>query len=111
MSIRLKGFMQFAASGVVFSLMLWWFIQQRAANPDFSLPGGPFGLLVMMVPGGFALAGLVQSVTGVPFADLSARWNALKGWQRGLMGFGVFASCLLLLFGGLVAYGYLTSGG
>lgn len=111
MSIRLKGFLQFAASGVAFGLILWWFMQQRAADPDFSLPGGPFGLLVMMVPGGFALAGLLQSVTGVPFADLSARWNALKGWQRGLMGVGIFVLGLLLLFGGLVAYGYLMSGG
>lgn len=102
--------MQFAVSGIAFGLLIWWFMMQRAANPDLSLPGGPFGLLLMVVPGGFALAGLMQSITGVPFADLSNRWNSLKGWQRGLIGFGAFAFCMLLLFGGLVVYGLLTSG-
>ncbi|CAN7414263.1 hypothetical protein LJR143_002408 [Pseudoxanthomonas sp. LjRoot143] len=108
MSIRFRGFLQFAASGTVFGFIIAWYSAQRAASPDFALPGGPFGLLAMVVPGGFALAGLVQSVTGVPFADLSDRWNALKGWQRGVIGTGVFALGLLLLFGGLVAYGLLT---
>lgn len=107
----MRGLLQFAASGGVFAFIIWWFVQQRAANPDFNLPGGPFGLLAMVVPGGFALAGLMQTITGIAFADLSNRWNALKGWQRGVIGFGVFALGILLLFGGLVAYGYLTSGG
>lgn len=69
-SIRLRGFLRFVASGTAFASVIAWFSAQRAAIPDFALPGGPFGLLAMVVPGGFALAGLVQAVTGVPFADL-----------------------------------------
>ncbi len=110
MSVRAKGLAQFLLSGLVFALVILWFMQQRGANPDFNLPGGPFGILGLCVPGGFALAGLLQAITGAPFSELANRWDALKGWQRGLIGVGVFALGLLLLFGGLVAYGYLTSG-
>ena len=53
----------------------------------------------------------MQLMTGVPFSDLSDRWNGLKGWQRGVIGLVTFLLGLALLFGGLVGYGYLTNGG
>ena len=111
MNIRAKGLLQFLGSGLVFGVVIGWFMQQRAADPAFKLPGGIFSLLLMMAPGGFALAGLMQLMTGVPFSDLSDRWNGLKGWQRGVIGLVTFLLGLALLFGGLVGYGYLTNGG
>ena len=68
MNIRAKGLLQFLGSGVVFGVVIGWFMQQRAADPAFKLPGGIFSLLMMMAPGGFALAGLMQLMTGVPFS-------------------------------------------
>lgn len=111
MNIRVKGLLQFLGSGLVFGVVIGWFMQQRAIDPTFKLPGGIFSLLLMMAPGGFALAGLLQLLTGVPFSELSDRWNALKGWQRGVIGVFSFLLGLALLFGGLVGYGYLTNGG
>ena len=42
----------------------------------------------LFIPGGIALSGAVQFVTGIPFSELSSRWDSLAGWQRGI--FGVF---------------------
>ena len=58
------------------------------------------------IPGAFFLAGLIQVVSGVPFAELAERWDGLHGWQRGVLGtlivllsagviFGVLAMILL----------------
>jgi hypothetical protein len=38
------------------------------------------------IPGAFFLAGLIQLVSGVPFAELAERWDSLHGWQRGVLG-------------------------
>jgi hypothetical protein len=51
------------------------------------------------VPGAFALAGLVQFVSGVPFAELSAKWDSLQGWQRGVLGVIIFVFACGLIFG------------
>lgn len=46
----------------------------------------------LAIPGGFALAGLVQAITGVSFSTLAAKWKSLAGWQRGIL--GVFIAVL-----------------
>lgn len=62
------------------------------------------------LPGAVALAGLVQLVSGVPFSELSRRWDELAGWQRGVLGtlifilasaliLGIFLVCLRLAYG------------
>jgi hypothetical protein len=51
------------------------------------------------VPGAFALAGLIQFVSGVPFTQLSAKWDSLKGWQRGVLGVIIFVFAVALIFG------------
>jgi hypothetical protein len=47
---------------------------------------------------------LVQAVSGVPFAELSDKWNALEGWQRGVYGVGIFVASCAVVFGGLMAF-------
>ena len=54
--------------------------------------------------------GLVQVVSGVPFSELSSRWDALQGWQRGVLGTLIFLGACGLIFLGIfifvtVAYG------
>jgi hypothetical protein len=39
----------------------------------------------MGVPGAFALVGLIETVTGLPFTRVSEAWDGLAGWQRGFM--------------------------
>ena len=50
------------------------------------------------IPGAFALAGLVQLVSGVPFSELSGRWDALEGWQRGIFGTLIFLVAVAFIF-------------
>jgi hypothetical protein len=61
-------------------------------------------MIALAAPGGFGLAGLVQAVSGVPFAALSDKWNALEGWQRGVYGVGIFVASCAVVFGGLMAF-------
>ncbi len=58
----------------------------------------PFGWLYAC-PVALAMIGLGQAVTGVPFRDLAAQWDALKGWQRGVLGITLLAVFSALLFG------------
>lgn len=108
MNIRTRGMLQCLGSGALFALMLWWFMHERQTNPENALmPSGPVGLVAFGAPGAFAIAGLMQWIAGVPFSDMSDRWNALAGWKQALIGLGVFFGGLVLLFGGLMVYSYL----
>lgn len=109
MNIRMRGLLQCIAGGAAFAVALWWFMARQQANPSGSLPGGPFGLIALAAPGGLMFAGLLQAISGVPFSGLSDKWNALEGWQRGVLGTLVFVGGLCVLFGGLVLYGFLTA--
>jgi len=104
MSIRLRGLLQFLGSGVVFAGLLYWLSSQYAENHDYHPPGGIFSLIVIMAPGGFAIAGLIQLISGVPFSELSDKWDSLKGWQRGVFGLAIFTFVATLLFGGIAVY-------
>ncbi len=55
------------------------------------------------IPGAVALIGLVQVVSGVPFAELSAKWDSLHGWQRGVLGTLIFAVACAIIFGIFIA--------
>jgi hypothetical protein len=56
------------------------------------------------IPGGWALAGLLQAVTGVPFAKFASRWDALQPWQRGVFGTAIVFGLAALLYGLAIAY-------
>ena len=62
----------------------------------------PFGWLYAL-PVALAMIGLGQAGTDVPFRDLAAQWNNLKGWQRGVLGVTILAVFSALLFGVLAA--------
>jgi hypothetical protein len=61
-------------------------------------------IFVGLLPVAWFLAGVLQLVTGVPFATLSEKWDNLAGWQRGLLGIGVFLTGLFLLCVVIVAF-------
>jgi hypothetical protein len=56
------------------------------------------------IPAGFALAGLLQAITGIPFAHLASRWDALQPWQRGVFGVGIVLASFALLSAAAIAY-------
>jgi hypothetical protein len=56
------------------------------------------------IPGGFALAGALQLVSGVPFSRLSAQWASLAGWQRGVLGITILVAAAVVIFTVAAAY-------
>lgn len=98
---RRKGLILLSWSGALFALVLagaWWAEQH----------GWHYFPWMLAIPGGIALAGLVQVVTGVPFGRLSDYWDALRPWQRGVFGTGIVLVVFALLYGGAIAIILLT---
>ena len=77
------------------------------ANPSRSQQAGMLALVVVagaaFVP---LLVTIMEVVAGVPFLQIASRWNALKGWQRGML--GLLAVLAMMLVMGIVA-GVLSS--
>ncbi|OYU44978.1 MAG: hypothetical protein CFE44_10000 [Burkholderiales bacterium PBB4] len=59
----------------------------------------------MGLPGAFALAGLIELVTGSEFQKLSGAWDGLKSWQRGIFGIVVVLLSFSLMMSCVVIFG------
>lgn len=68
-----------------------------------------YGLIIFGLPGAYGTSGLLELVSGVPFAELSQKWDELTGWQRGALGLSVVILCFGLLVGGLLILACLTT--
>ena len=61
-----------------------------------------FGGAFLCIP---FLMHLLELISGVPFTELSNRWDGLKGWQRGvigLIGCGFLIALIILLMGTII---------
>ena len=48
---------------------------------------------------------LLELISGVPFTELSIRWDDLRGWQRGVIGFiacGILITLIILIMGSIL---------
>jgi hypothetical protein len=61
-------------------------------------------IIPLAVPGAYALMGLLEITTGVPFKEISGRWDSLARWQRGLLGIIVAILSFVLLIYGIVLF-------
>jgi hypothetical protein len=90
--IRKAGLKQLVTAGVVALLIgaLMFLLKDH---------GGSVVGIGWAIPAAFALTGLIQLVSGIPFLELSGRWDSLKGWQRGILGTLIvsFAVALMML--------------
>jgi hypothetical protein len=66
------------------------------------------GFISFSVPGAYGLCGLLELISGVPFLQLSRKWNELAGWQRGLLGTTVVILFWGLVIGGFVLWAYMS---
>jgi hypothetical protein len=89
--------------GLVFSAGVAWLTSRHSNGVESPVDHLLFH--AFFLPGGLAVAALLQLVTGVPFSEWSARWGSLKGWQRGVFGTLIVALLLGCVFGGMVIYG------
>jgi hypothetical protein len=101
-TVRRKGLLRFVIGLVVFVIGM--------TIPMFVLPYfghqlTPEGMIPFALPGAYALAGLIEFVTGVSFSELARCWDELKRWQRGI--FGTF----IVLIGGALVVGIIGTVG
>ena len=89
-STRRSGLLLFLGSAVMFVLLA--VVGAKLGENGWSISGWGWG-----VPGAFAFAGLIQFVSGVPFSELSSRWDSLAGWQRGILGIAIVVASLVPL--------------
>jgi AcrR family transcriptional regulator len=52
----------------------------------------------------FARVGLVEVTTGVPVTEVSSAWDALAGWQRGVLGILIVALAFALMMVGIALF-------
>ena len=97
MNTRQKGALKLALGTPVFGAILFWVY---TSNPK----GGhmTYEPTLMALPGAYAVVGLVECTTGIPFSRFNDLWMALKGWQRGVLGIAV----VILVFVALFAFVY-----
>jgi len=101
--VRRSGLKLLLIAGV-FSVVLGY-LALRVTSEGWQVHGYGWG-----IPGAFALAGLAQLVSGVPFSELSSRWDALQGWQRGVLGTLIVLVATGLIFLVLIAFMTLAYG-
>ena len=102
LSARKSGILLFAGFGAVALAICYGAYALTAAGWHVYM------VEALAIPGAFALAGAVQAITGAPFSQLSANWNSLAGWQRGVIGLFISTLCFALLILFLVAFGKLN---
>ena len=61
-------------------------------------------IIPLAVSGAFALMGLLEIMTGIPFKEMSIKWENLKGWQRGILGSGVAILTFIILTYAIVLF-------
>jgi len=81
---------------VIFILFVDFSLEKSFIVKQFIIP--------LAVPGAFALMGLLEIITGIPFKEMSGKWDNLKGWQRGILGTGVAILTFIILSYAIVLF-------
>ena len=84
------------------------------SDRGYGIYTSPAGLVLGLLPVAWALAGVLQLITGTPFEELSRRWDSLSGSARGGIGISVFVIGLVvvmvLLFLGVMILQFIQTG-
>ncbi len=102
MNIRSRGLAQLAAGAAPLALIAWLAPAEWVRQVLDAL--GKLAIFALAMPAVVALAGLVELVSGVPFWRIAERWDALRGWQRGVLGLAIVAAFTACWFAGVVLF-------
>lgn len=61
-------------------------------------------IILLAIPGAFALMGFLEIVAGVPFREIAGKWDSLAGWQRGVLGTVIVMLAFIVIFSGIVLF-------
>ena len=87
--------MLFGSIGMSGILILLYYIRKLGFLPT------SFAMVPLAVPGVYALLGLLEVVTGIPFNEIAYKWDEFAGWQRGILGLSV-VTVAFFVFGAIV---------
>jgi hypothetical protein len=96
--VRKRGARRFALWLLAFAVAM---VVPVYVLPRLGLQLTPLAMIPFALPGAFALQGLIELITGVPFLELARRWDELKGWQRGVLGTIIVLVALVVIVGGV----------
>jgi hypothetical protein len=102
-SIRKKGTKKLAIGAVAMvavSYFVYW-LQLQGYSPN------SFALIGLGAPVAIGLVGLLEVLMNRPFSEMEEWWNALKGWQRGILGLMVVILAFALLIAAMATAGIL----
>ncbi|NNL99558.1 MAG: hypothetical protein HKO62_02325 [Gammaproteobacteria bacterium] len=102
--IRLRGLAILLVSAAAYWL-LFGYVLRSGLDAVTGVGTSTEMVYLLGAPGAGVLYGTVELILGRPFMELSDAWDALRGWQRGVLGVVIVAAALGLLIGGLVAAG------
>ena len=98
-NVRLMGLVKLLGGALIFAVILRYFMQH-----GLKAGANPFKIIGPALPGAFALVGLVELCTGMRVTEVASGWNALAGWQRGILGTLVVAVAFVLMMLGVVLF-------
>jgi len=93
--VRKAGMKKVAVGGAY--AILYVIVLVVALHNGYEIIFKPIALVTGLTPIAWGLAGVLQIATGIPFEELSRKWDGLAGWQRGVIGISVFGAGLLVL--------------
>jgi hypothetical protein len=97
-NIRLMGLFKLVAGSLVFVIVATYFMSHGLTASN------PVKIIGFAAPGAFALVGLVEVTTGMPLTQVSSAWDALAGWQRGVLGILIVALAFVLMMAGIALF-------
>jgi hypothetical protein len=77
-----------SVSGAMVCLLMFLFIDLNNLEESLVVK---HAIVYLSLPGAYALVGLHEIVSGVPFVEISKKWDGISGWQRGVLGVVAFA--------------------
>jgi hypothetical protein len=99
LSVRKKALLKAIGGSIAFALLFAWLMQQQGLGEQRGgMRYGIFYLISIGAPGAYALVGILELTTGVPFTQLSTKWDNLKWWQRGILATVVIVVALMITF-------------
>lgn len=100
LSVRQTALLKILSGLVIYAMAFYAILQEGLPYPATY---GVFGLTLSAAPMLPLLMGLVEFIFNVPFREVASRWDALPGWQRGVLGmlvvvaaFGIAVGLFLL---------------
>ena len=102
MSVRARGFILMLVGGLFAAGVLYIVATKGMGNPM----RGSYALIGFAVPCVPFLMGLVELLFGVPISQVSNKWDALQGWQRGVLGTLIVLTVFVIASGLFIVAGY-----